>query len=66
MHPRHDQELKDTIDKALVYLRGGTFEPTEIDNCAKQLMQGRGNGFTYARRILHKLLHDPDEAKKQG
>ena len=64
MHPRHDQELKDTIDKALVYLRGGTFEPAEIDNCAKQLMQGRGNGFTYARRILHKLLHDPDEAKK--
>ena len=64
MHLRQDKESKPWVDKALVYLRGGSFEPHEIVTCAADLMKSKGNGFTYARRILHKLLHDVEEAKK--
>lgn len=64
MHLRQNNEMKPVVEMALAYLRGGSFTPQEIDACAKDLMRSKGNGFTYARRILHKLLHDPKEAQK--
>lgn len=64
MHLRQDEESKLWVEKALVYLRGGSYAPEDVITCAAELMKSKGNGFTYARRILHKLLHDTEEAKK--
>ena len=64
MYLRQDEKMKPLVEKAHAYLRNGGFEPQEIIAYADALMTSKGNGFHYARRILHRLLHTPSEQKK--